>query len=187
MLNKDDPDDDNDGIPDKEDDTPFGDPTGGGGFDSTTLCPDKEIPPEDPPEEGWGLRTIGFWKHQLRTALGFNGHQHVLTAYLVAYLEEIDELSDIPEYDDMDLADALALLELRGKQTMYARGVQQLLATYLNLVSDGDQMVDTDGDGITDMMLSDAIEDIESELLDPDGDHEWAKDTADIINNSGDE
>jgi hypothetical protein len=186
VLNVNDTDDDNDGIPDDEDNTPFGDPTGGGGFDSTTLCPDTPITPPDN-VTGWGLRTIGFWKHQLRCALGANGHQHVPTDNLTTYLTQIGLATNIPELKDLSLQEALMVLELRGKHPMYDRGVQQLLATWLNLQSDGDQMVDTDGDGITDMMLSDAIEDIESELLDPDGDHEWAKDTADIINNSGDE
>jgi hypothetical protein len=191
LLNSEDDDDDNDGVPDDEDNTPFGDPTGGGAFDSTTLCPDKEVPPEDPPEgDGWGLRTIGFWKHQLRCALGANGHQHVPTGDLMYYLDEIDELSEIDEYTEMSLQDALDLLELRGKHSMYDKAVQQFLATMLNYVSDGDQPVDTDWDGTQDMDLSEAIDMIESILTDPnpsDEDLEWAKEAADSINNFGDE
>jgi hypothetical protein len=190
LINSEDPDDDNDGIPDDEDNTPFGDPTGGGGFDSVTLCPDKEIPPpEEPPENGWGLRTIGFWKHQLRCALGANGHQHVLTDNLLYYLWWIGEESEIPDYQNMNLQDALNLLELRGKHDMYEKAVQQLLATYLNLASDGDQEVDTGSHGTMD--LSDAITWMEGQLMDyldgDDVDLEEVKDMADYINNSGDE
>jgi hypothetical protein len=72
---------------------------------------------------------------------------------------------------------------------MYDKALQQLLATWLNLASDGDQMVDTDGDDTTDMMLSDAIEYVEDILNDTEStkdDFEEAKDICDFINNSGD-
>ena len=164
-----------------------------GHFLSTEICVGDLISPE-PPEPGeWGLRTIGFWKHQFNTALGLKkGHQHVPTANLLSYLNEISSSSAVTELQDMDtdMIAALALLELRGKHTMYDRAVQQLLATWLNFVSDGDQEVDTDGNGIPDMELSVAIGIVEAILTDPFATHdelEYAKDLCDTINNSGDE
>jgi hypothetical protein len=165
-----------------------------GKFLSTEICVGDLISPEPPEEPGeWGLRTIGFWKHQFSTALGLSkGHQHVPTTNLINYINEISTESNVPELNDMDtdMLSALSILELRGPHSMYDKAVQQLLATWLNFVSDGDQMVDTDGDEVTDMLLSDAIAFIEDILTDPNSTHEdWelAKDMADTINNSGDE
>lgn len=159
-----------------------------GRFDSTTLKIWGPQPTPGPSPGYWGLRTIGFWKHQLRTALGANGHQHVPTANLTAYLGNISTHTTVPELEGLSLRDALMLLELRGKHTMYDRAVQQLLATWLNLQSDGDQMVDTDGDGLVDTLLSTAITYAESIITDPNSTHdqlEGVKDMLDIINNSG--
>jgi hypothetical protein len=162
-----------------------------GHFLSTEICVGDLISPE-PPEPGeWGLRTIGFWKHQFNTALGIRkGHQHVPTDNLLYYLEEIEANSEVEELQDLDMYGALAILELRGRHSMYDRAVQQLLATWLNFVSDGDQMVDTDCDDIPDMMLSDAIAYVEDILTDPTSTHEdleEAKDICDCLNNSGEE
>ncbi len=160
---------------------------------STTICPWELISPEPPEPNGWGLRTIGFWKHQFRTALGVNkGHQHVDTATLHAYITHISAYSEVTELQDMgsDMWAALAILESKGPSSMYEKAVQQLLATWLNFVSDGDQMVDTTGDGNTDMMLSNAIAYVEDILTDPNStheDYEEAKDICDTINNSGPE
>ena len=163
-----------------------------GKFLSTEICVGDLISPEPPEEPGeWGLRTIGFWKHQFNTALGLKkGHQHVPTANLINYLSQISSESDVTELQDMDtdMVAALAILELRGPHSMYDKAVQQLLATWLNFVSDGDQMVDTDGDNVADMLLSDAIAFIEDIITDPTSTHqelEMAKDMADTINNSG--
>jgi hypothetical protein len=159
-----------------------------GRFDSTTLKIWGQQPGPGPGPGGWGLRTIGFWKHQLRTALGANGHQHVPTANLTAYLGSIDSQTTVPELEGLSLRDALMVLELRGKHTMYDKAVQQLLAAWLNLESDGDQMVDSTGDGNVDRLLSNAITYAESIITDPDSTHdqlEQVKDMLDTINNSG--
>ena len=163
---------------------------GSGPFLSTTICPWEEIEPEPPEPGDWGIRTIGFWKHQLNIALGnHKGHQHVPTANLLAYLLEISTSSDIPDLQDMDtdMAAALALLELRGRQDMYDRAVQQLLGTWLNYVS-GSEMWDSDGDDIDDTYILDTILWAEAGLLDGDPDNdEEIKDKLDALNNSGDE
>ncbi len=159
-----------------------------GPFDSTTLCIWQQQGPPPPGPGGWGLRTIGFWKHQLRTALGANGHQHVPTANMTAYLNNISAHTTVPELTGLSLRDALMVLELRGRHTMYDRAVQQLLATWLNLQGDGDQMVDSTGDGNVDTLLSNAITYAESIITDPNSTHdqlEQVKDMLDTINNSG--
>jgi hypothetical protein len=163
---------------------------GSGPFLCTEICPWELIEPE-PPEPGeWGIRTIGFWKHQLRCALGIcNGHQHVPTENLVDYLYYISAHSQIPELQDMggDMTAALALLELTGPHPMYDRAVQQLLATWLNYVS-GNEMWDSDGDDVDDTYIIDTINWAEAGLLDGDpANDEEIKDTLDALNNSGDE
>jgi hypothetical protein len=164
-----------------------------GPFLSTEICVGDQISPE-PPEPGeWGIRTIGFWKHQFNTALGYkNGHNHVPYENLQYYVSVIASESTVPELQalDADLMEALAILELKGKHTMYDKAVQQLLATWLNFVSDGDQEVSVDGDDIPDMLLSEAIEQIELIITNPNATHdelEYAKNMADNINNSGEE
>jgi hypothetical protein len=163
---------------------------GSGPFESTELCPWEEIEPEPPEPGDWGLRTIGFWKHQLRCALGIsNGHQHVPTDQLTDYISYISATSQIPELQDMggDMTAALALLELHGKHPMYDRAVQQLLGTWLNYVS-GNEMWDSDGDDVDDTDILDTILWAEDILLNGDpADHEIVKDTLDALNNSGDE
>jgi hypothetical protein len=162
---------------------------GSGPFESTELCPWELIEPEPPEPGDWGIRTIGFWKHQLRCALGIcNGHQHVPTDYLVDCLDYISASSQIPELQDMDgdMTAALALLELTGPHPMYDRGVQQLLATWLNYAS-GNEMWDSDGDDIDDTYIIDTIMWAEDGLLDGDPTNdEVIKDTLDALNNSGD-
>jgi hypothetical protein len=162
-----------------------------GSFQATTLCVGDEISPE-PPEPGeWGIRTIGFWKHQFNIAYGVHkGHQHVPTETLQSYVEYISANSEIQELQGLDPDDfltALQILELRGKQEMYARGVQQLFAVWLNYVS-GNEMWDSDGDGTPDEYLIHVINWAEELLLDGDPTNdEEVKDYCDMLNNSGDE
>jgi hypothetical protein len=166
-----------------------------GPFVSTTICIGEIIEPIPPPPPGeWGIRTIGFWKHQLRCALEIqpNAHQHVPTETLIAYLEYISANSLIPELNamDSDMTAALALLELRGPHPMYDRAVQQLLAVWLNYVS-GNLFAtfDLDGDGVNETVsLLWVINQTEASLLDgdPTNDEYW-KDVCDALNNSGPE
>ena len=156
-----------------------------GKFLSTSINIDL-TPPDD--EDDFGIRSMGFWKHQLRTALGEPGHQHVATDDLFDYLDYMDENTELTELQGLKLRDALMLLEDLDHSDMYHKAVQQLLATWLNYASDGDQMVDTDGDDATDMMLSAAIEKVEDILNDPNAtkaDIEEAKDICECINTSG--
>jgi hypothetical protein len=161
-----------------------------GHFLSTEICVWELISPEPPAHCHCGLRTIGFWKHQFNTALGLkNGHNHVPYETLLSYVNTISDQSDVYELDG-DLLEALAILELKGKHTMYDKAVQQFLATWLNFVSDGDQEVDVDCDGIPDMLLSEAIEYIEYLLTKENPtfeELELAKNMADCINNFGEE
>jgi hypothetical protein len=157
-----------------------------GEFLSTTFCVQFSPPPDD--GDDWGIRSMGFWKHQLRTALGSPGHQHVPTDNLTTYLDQIDQNSEVPELQGLTLRDALMLLEIEGLNSdMYSKVVQQLLALWFNYLSDGDQMVDKDNDGTNDTLLSTLIDDIEDILLDPNSskqDLEKAKNWADTVNNS---
>ena len=160
-----------------------------GPFYSTTICVGDLVKPEPPPEPGeWGIRTIGFWKHQFRTALDINkGHQHIDDETLESYITYISTNSQITELQDMDtdMWAALALLELRGKHPMYDRAVQQLLAVWLNYVS-GNEYADLDGDGVFETSLLQVIHDTEAALLDGDPTNdEYYKDLCDAVNNSG--
>jgi hypothetical protein len=161
-----------------------------GPFLSTTWCPWELIEPEPPEPGDYGLRTIGFWKHQLRCALGIcTGHQHVPTDELIAALAYISGASTIPELQDMgtDMAAALALLELKGQHPMYDRAVQQLLAVWLNYAF-GETHADLDGDGVFETSLWQVIQDTEAALLDGDPTNdEYYKDLCDAVNNSGPE
>ncbi len=152
---------------------------------STTFCVGSGISPEEPEPGEWGIRTIGFWKHQFNVALGnHKGHQHVPQENLLFYLSEISSDSSIPELQDMDtdMMAALALLELRGKHAMYDRAVQQLLAVWLNYVSGNENA--TLGN-TTYHLYDDVIVPGEAALLDgdPANDAFW-KDFFDDINNS---
>jgi hypothetical protein len=159
---------------------------------STTFCVGSGISPEEPPEPSeWGIRTIGFWKHQFNIALGnHKGYQHIDTPTLTHYLWNISTSpphSSIPELISMDsdMTAALAILELRGKHEMYDRAVQQLLGVWLNYVS-GNDYADLDGDGVYETSLWQVIQDTEAALLDGDpSNDEYYKDLCDALNNSG--
>ncbi len=160
-----------------------------GEFLSTTIFINTSMTP--PPEEnGFGIRSQGFWKHQFRTAMGSPGHQHIPTENLTNYLANISAGTTVPELKDLSLRDALMVLEPEDHSDMYSKAVLQLLATWLNNLSAGDQMVDTDFDNETDMMISEAIEYVEGILTDPSStkkDLEEAKNICECINTSGED
>jgi hypothetical protein len=165
-----------------------------GPFKSTQVCVNwNPAPPPTPGEDGF--RTIGFWKHQCRTALGENkGHQHINSETLNEYLELIADSTTVPELgeggDSIGIEGMCDILDLKGKQDMKARALQQLLALWLNYANgagDWDTMVDSDWDCTPDITLGDAIVFIENIVNDPNSTHqelETAKDMADSINNS---
>jgi hypothetical protein len=139
---------------------------------------------------GWGLRTIGFWKHQFNCALGNkkNAYQHVPTEFLEAYLAEMSATSTVPELQDTDtLEEALAILKTKNNADMYDKTVTQLLAAWMNYLS-GSEMWDSDDNGWPETPIIDTIMEAEAGLLDgdPDNDEEF-KDTLDMLNNSGEE
>jgi hypothetical protein len=161
---------------------------------STVYVIEQRKSPPEPGEDGF--RTIGFWKHQCRAALGENnGNQHIDSATLEEYLQLIADSTTVPELgaggDSIGIEGMCEILDLSGKQPMRNRAIQQLLALWLNFANsagDWDTMVDSDRDCIPDIALGDAIEFIEETVNDPDAtkdELEAAKDMADSINNSG--
>jgi hypothetical protein len=161
---------------------------GKGKFKCTTICPEEETDPEPPEPSGYGIRTIGFWKHQFNRAFGYKrGYVHIDSDTLLSYLAAIRDRSVIFE-EEVALAnqvDALEVLELRGKHSMFDRCVQQLLAVWLNYVSGNEFNQYSES-------LEVLILDTEAALLtllddDPtnDADIEVFKDLCDAMNNSG--
>jgi hypothetical protein len=165
--------------------------TQGGQHKSTTIFPGDPVTPPEPPEPSeWGIRTIGFWKHQFRAYHGFNrGHQHVDDEILEGYIDEISSLTTIPEYEDLTMMGAWEIIDLQGKQDMEARLLQQLLATWLNYVSGNTQATVAGGGEFDDYAgtynLLTVI--LEAEAALEDGDLEYYKNICDAINNSGPE
>jgi hypothetical protein len=141
-------------------------------------------------QEDFGLRTIGYWKHQFSCALGNKrkAYQHIPTEHLEDFIEFIADSSQIPELKDMDeLQDALDILDYKGKKDMYKSALRQLLAAWLNYAA-GSRSWDSDGDGTEDTDLMDTILWAEDALLygDP-ANYEDVKDLLDECNNSGPE
>jgi hypothetical protein len=138
--------------------------------------------------DGWGIRTIGFWKHQFNVATGNKkGNQHVPTESLEQYLAEMSANTMVPELMNLDLNGALTILKTKNNADMYDKAVTQLLATWMNYLS-GNGMWDSDGDGVADSSVLDAINDAEAGLTDGDfSNDEDIKDMLDELNNSGDE
>jgi hypothetical protein len=138
--------------------------------------------------DGWGIRTIGFWKHQFNVALGNKkGNQHVPTESLEAYLAEMSANTIVPELMNLDLEGALAIFKTKNNADMYDKAVMQLLGTWMNYLS-GNGMWDSDGDGVSESSVLDAINWAEDGLVNgsPDN-YEDIKDLLDELNNSGDE
>jgi hypothetical protein len=116
----------------------------------------------------WGIRGQGFWKHQFNTATCTRpGHQHVPTHVLIYYLNAIGNYSTMEEYKDLTLQKALSIFEPVDNSVMYDKALLHLLTSWLNLVTNCDPLVDSDGDGKFDMRLSTAIEYAEKVLNDP--------------------
>ncbi|HUV45649.1 MAG TPA: prealbumin-like fold domain-containing protein, partial [Dehalococcoidia bacterium] len=142
------------------------------------------------------FRTIGFWKHQFSVSLFGRGDAQVSKEELINYLDYI-----CTEYPDSDtLYESLcgtnqkerflaAYKALSTSSSMEEKAKQQYLATLLNLAANPDdlnKLVDTNFDGIADMVFKDAIDLVQGILLDPgstSADFEHAKDICDSINN----
>jgi hypothetical protein len=139
--------------------------------------------------DGWGIRTIGFWKHQFSVATGAKGgNQHVPTDSLLGYLAEMSATTTVPELQVVDtLEEALTILKTKKNDDMDKKLVMQLLGAWLNYLS-GNGMWDSDGDGTPDTNLIDTINWAEDGYVNgPSEDWEDIKDELDELNNSGDE
>lgn len=154
----------------------------GVGMDTMGLAGDEGDKDEgdcDYPDGLYGdPRTIGFWKHQAKAAVGKGKQAHITADELMAYLplfvfdaviEEVQDLFDVLWLQNVD---------------MQERAIQQCTATALNLRSGqlcpGSE-VDSTGDGNPDGTLSEALTAAAAAYYA--GDYEAAKDICDTINN----
>jgi len=104
-----------------------------GGNLTAVFRPLEEPPTLDP-------RTIGFWKHQVKVYLFNRGTAQVTEEELLGYLEQVSLLSNYTKFKQMYVGDNDNTLRnayriLWFPFGMKARAEQQLLATWLNVVS----------------------------------------------------
>ena len=104
-----------------------------GGNLTAVFRPQEEPPTLDP-------RTIGFWKHQVKVYLFNRGTAQVTEEELLGYLEQVSLLSNYTKFKQMYVGDNDNTLRnayriLWFPFGMKARAEQQLLATWLNVVS----------------------------------------------------
>jgi len=104
-----------------------------GGNLTAVFRPQEEPPTLDP-------RTIGFWKHQVYVYLFNRGTAQITEEELLGYLEQVSSLSNYTKFEqiyvgDNDLTLWNAYRILRFSWSMKGRAEQQLLATWLNVVS----------------------------------------------------
>lgn len=150
----------------------------------TLVCKDIEAAP----------RTIGFWKHQVCSALSGRGRQHYTTEEMCAFLDLIENrfnnnaMNPVAIYtppasglclDKLEVAKDI--LKLGNKAPMEWRAKEQLLALLFNVASEKislAEIISEDGANV-----SQAITFCDNLIDDPYGDHELAKTIADEINN----
>jgi Carboxypeptidase regulatory-like domain/Bacterial TSP3 repeat/FlgD Ig-like domain len=139
-------------------------------------------------------RSQGFWKHQVGVALGGNGNAQIDGPTLCGYLDLIEshfnsnEINQVVVYvppvsgECLDkLAVAKDLLNLKGNVGMSAKAKQHLMALLLNVSSAKLALHEViSADGAT---VSQAITFCDHQIDDENGDHETAKDVAELINN----
>jgi hypothetical protein len=133
-------------------------------------------------------RTIGFWKHQVNSALiGKQNGVQVPVGELLTLFQSVHDRFDI--YFDVftpvaTLEDLRTVLSSKDDRSMYARARGQFSAMLLNVVSGRMATWQTiSADGAT---VSQAITYISHLLIDTDGKNdETAKNIADTLNNGG--
>ncbi|MCK4415179.1 MAG: T9SS type A sorting domain-containing protein [Candidatus Eisenbacteria sp.] len=155
-------------------------------------------------------RSIGYWKHQVSVATGGGGKGQGhrikprkgdpeeeagdVTSPVCDYLDLIADhfngnmVNQVLVYEPPGselcvdkLAVATMLLNLHGRQEMIARARQQLVALLLNVAAGNIHLMEViSEDGAT---VSQAITYCDNLIDDPVGDHETAKDIADLVNN----
>lgn len=163
-------------------------------------------------EIGYNPRSIGYWKHQVSEALGNQGRGNNKRGRPAKKGEEVEEVTDVesPICDYLDLVsghfnsneinqviiyespssglcfDKLSavgnLLNLHGSQEMLARARQQLMALLMNSAAGNihlTEVISVDGATVSQAITycDNLIDDLEF------GNHELAKDIADMINN----
>jgi len=129
--------------------------------------------------------TIGFWKHQFQTALcKIRGRQHIPSATLEQYLDQINTTSQIFEFTGtrkQKFQQALNILDLPRRPSMEARLRAQLLALWLNYVAGY-----TEGYTLEGMTAQQIIQGSENALLNHQtSQYEYWKDLCDDFNNLG--
>lgn len=130
-------------------------------------------------------RTIGFWKHQFLTALGkIKGKQHITTATLEQYLNQITSQSNIFDFTGEQtekFQQALATLKPPQRSIMEAKLKAQLLALWLNHASER-----TGGYTLEEMTAYEIIQGSEDALnSEAVEEYEYWKDLCDRFNNLG--
>jgi hypothetical protein len=130
-------------------------------------------------------RSQGFWKHQFRD----KGNHQIDDSTLAAYLEIIEYASRVFSEDlDIQSIEAVHLLMNPSGSDMEAKLQGQLLAAWLNFAHgsvDLNEQIDTDGDGLGDMLLFELMEFVENTLLQENPSHRelvQAKDLIELVN-----
>ena len=130
-------------------------------------------------------RTIGFWKHQFKVALGMiRGSAQVPPSTLEAYLNQISPMSAVFEFTgtrNQKFTQALAILEPSSYSNMELKLKSQLLALWLNYVAGW-----TGGYTVDGMTAQQIIQGSENALLNHrTWEYEYWKNMCDRFNNLG--
>jgi len=129
-------------------------------------------------------RTIGFWKHQFKVALGWGGTAQVDPDTLEDYLDEITDESNVFSFTgtrEQKFQEALDILRISFHSSMEAKLRAQLLALWLNYVAGW-----TNGYRIEGLTAWEIIEGSEEALINGHtGEYEDWKNLCDRFNNIG--
>jgi len=119
------------------------------------------------------VRSAGYWQDQFRSHLTGRGHSDFDRATLECYLAITGYMSEVFDEERNASTFELAHGVLRVNQNggnMMQQFDRQLLAAWLNFANGSieyDEMVDTNGDGIADIVFLDAVSVAEAVRLDP--------------------
>jgi len=126
-------------------------------------------------------RTIGFWKHQFRVALGGKGKLHIPAETLEEYLDEITSESNVYSFTGTQtekFRQAFIILKIPRPRTIERRLKAHLLALWLNDVAGF-----ADGWKYASMTSGEIIQGSENALVDQTGRYRYWKNKCDGFNN----